>query len=206
MDMKINAEKVIAERKSRAWTQQHLADACGVSMRTIQRVENNGSGSLETIKALASCFELDVAKLFETAPDVKQQVDPVVKTPIKITKTKSKSKIVALCSMALALMSSAIFITPTSMASDITILAQKVSTNTSENYMVYNNNVEIFLPAGTVFEVSSYSNEQITNGSVFSGSVEVYLDDSILLMNKALITTMENGTKITTDYAKLSHK
>jgi len=204
MDMKINAEKVITERKSRAWSQQHLADACGVSMRTIQRVENNGSGSLETIKALASCFELDVSKLFGVVPDAKQQVEPVIKTPTKIT--KQKSKVVALCSMALALMSSAIFITPTSMASDITILAQKVSTNTSENYMVYNNNVEIFLPAGTVFEVSSYSNEQITNGSVFSGSVEVYLDDSTLLMNKAIITKMENGTKITTDYAKLSNK
>ncbi|MCJ8294648.1 MAG: helix-turn-helix domain-containing protein [Colwellia sp.] len=73
MEMKINGEKIIAERKVRAWSQQHLADVSAVSLRTIQRVENNDSGSLETVKALASCFELDVAKLFKAEMTVKKK-------------------------------------------------------------------------------------------------------------------------------------
>ena len=43
MEMKINSQRIISERKNKAWSQQHLADASVVSLRTIQRVENNGT-------------------------------------------------------------------------------------------------------------------------------------------------------------------
>jgi transcriptional regulator with XRE-family HTH domain len=67
MDMKIDALLVRAEREKRAWSQEHLAEVAGVALRTVQRVEATGSGSLETVKALASVFGLDVAEL-RTAP------------------------------------------------------------------------------------------------------------------------------------------
>ena len=192
MEMIINAEKVIAERKVRAWSQQHLADASAVSLRTIQRVENNGSGSLETIKALASCFELDVGMLFEPKVEVINK------------KTKSKTKIVAFCSFVLALLSSALFIVPTSMASNITINAENIKTNTNEGYSIYSKNVVIFLPKDMPHKVLIDSNWEKNSSTPSSGGIKIYLEHSVISIDKASIITTENGTKITTEYAKFS--
>ena len=57
--MQIDAAKVIELRSSRGWTQQHLADACAVSLRTIQRVEKDGFASQETVAALCSVYEIE---------------------------------------------------------------------------------------------------------------------------------------------------
>jgi len=196
MEMIINAEKVIAERKIRAWSQQHLADASAVSLRTIQRVENNGSGSLETIKALASCFELDVDMLFEP------QIEVINKSPK--SKAKTKPKIVALCSFILALLSSVLIIVPTSMASNITINAESIKTNTNEGYSIYNKNVVIFLPKDMPHKVIIDSNWETNSSSPSSGGIKIYLEHSVISIDKASITTTESGTKITTEYAKFS--
>ena len=61
--MLVDAKKLKQLRMSRNWTQQHLADVCGVSMRTIQRVEKDGVASNETIGAYAAIFEIDVQTL-----------------------------------------------------------------------------------------------------------------------------------------------
>lgn len=61
--MDINAELIKTKRTSQSWTQQHLADACGVSLRTIQRVERYGNASNETVMALASVFEIQQADI-----------------------------------------------------------------------------------------------------------------------------------------------
>ena len=63
MDMQIDSKRIRAEREKRAWSQEHLAEAAGVALRTIQRVETSGAGSYETAKALAAVFEIDVAQL-----------------------------------------------------------------------------------------------------------------------------------------------
>lgn len=56
--MRIDAAKVIELRSLHGWTQQHLADACAVSLRTIQRVEKDGIASQETVSALCSVYEV----------------------------------------------------------------------------------------------------------------------------------------------------
>ena len=61
--MDINAELIKTKRTSQSWTQQHLADACGISLRTIQRVERYGNASNETVMALASVFEIQQADI-----------------------------------------------------------------------------------------------------------------------------------------------
>lgn len=63
MDMKINAHKIRQIRQERAWSQEHLAHASGLGLRTIQRIEAEGSASLESIKALAAVFELSIEEL-----------------------------------------------------------------------------------------------------------------------------------------------
>lgn len=56
--MKINAELVIKLRKQKLWTQEALAIATGLNVRTIQRVESEASASLESKKALASALDI----------------------------------------------------------------------------------------------------------------------------------------------------
>lgn len=61
--MQLNPSKIRQLRSDRGWTQQQLAEICGLSLRTIQRVELQGIASLETSKSLAAAFELDKAAL-----------------------------------------------------------------------------------------------------------------------------------------------
>jgi len=63
MDMKINSQLIISERDKRAWSQQHLATVTGLALRTIQRIETNGSGSYESVTAIASCLGVPISKL-----------------------------------------------------------------------------------------------------------------------------------------------
>jgi len=52
-------------RAKRNWSQEQVAKFSGLSIRTIQRVESGQSASLETLKSLASVFEVDINKLTE---------------------------------------------------------------------------------------------------------------------------------------------
>jgi DNA-binding XRE family transcriptional regulator len=61
--MKINAALVIALRAKRAWSQDELSIASGLNLRTIQRIENEASASLQSKKALASVFGIDIHDL-----------------------------------------------------------------------------------------------------------------------------------------------
>lgn len=66
--MKIDAQHIIALRTDNAWTQEELAIAAGLSLKTVQRIENRGAASLQSIKALASVFNLD-AKTLNLGPE-----------------------------------------------------------------------------------------------------------------------------------------
>ena len=52
-------------RVKNKWSQEQLATMSGLSARTIQRVESGESASFETLKSLASVFEIDMNKLTE---------------------------------------------------------------------------------------------------------------------------------------------
>ena len=45
------------------WSQQQLANASGLSVRTIQRIEAGAPASVESLKALAAVFEVDFSTL-----------------------------------------------------------------------------------------------------------------------------------------------
>ena len=61
--MKVNAELIVKLRKKRSWSQDELAIASGVNLRTVQRVESYASASLQTKKALAAALEIDTRDL-----------------------------------------------------------------------------------------------------------------------------------------------
>lgn len=61
--MKINAELVFELRKKKSWSQEELALAAGVNLRTIQRIEKEATASLQSKKALASAFGIHISDL-----------------------------------------------------------------------------------------------------------------------------------------------
>jgi transcriptional regulator with XRE-family HTH domain len=52
-------------RLQRGWSQQQLADLSGLSVRTIQRIEQGQVASTESLKSLAAVFEIDFSTLQE---------------------------------------------------------------------------------------------------------------------------------------------
>ncbi len=64
----INRAQLVKEmREERAWPQRQLAEIAGINTRTVQRLEKDGSGSSETLMAIASAFEIDVKQLQNVA-------------------------------------------------------------------------------------------------------------------------------------------
>jgi transcriptional regulator with XRE-family HTH domain len=56
-------------RLRRGWSQEQLAELCALNVRTIQRVERGQTASAESLKALASVFEVDFLDLKEAGMD-----------------------------------------------------------------------------------------------------------------------------------------
>ncbi len=74
MLVNIDAEKLKQLRESRCWSQQQLADLCGLSLRTVQRVEAKAVASQESVKCLAATF--DVPTHFFIKDSVSDTVEP----------------------------------------------------------------------------------------------------------------------------------
>lgn len=66
--MKVNSALVLRLRNARSWSQEELAFATGLNLRTIQRIENEASASLQSKKALAAVFEIDIKALERKEP------------------------------------------------------------------------------------------------------------------------------------------
>ncbi|MDP4537050.1 helix-turn-helix transcriptional regulator [Alkalimonas collagenimarina] len=79
--MQLDAKQIRQLRTDQGWTQQQLADICGLSLRTIQRVELNGLASLETTKSLAAAFTKDRRELMETE-DTPPNLPQAVTVPV----------------------------------------------------------------------------------------------------------------------------
>lgn len=61
--------QVIELRQERGWTQERLADAAGVGLRTVQRLEAGQDASLETLTLVADALRVSVRELFVSIDD-----------------------------------------------------------------------------------------------------------------------------------------
>ena len=68
--MKVNVDLVLQLRKANAWSQDELATAAGLNLRTIQRIESEATASLQSMKALASALGVKVHDLEHERPDM----------------------------------------------------------------------------------------------------------------------------------------
>jgi transcriptional regulator with XRE-family HTH domain len=60
-----NSQRLKDIRLQHAWSQEQLAEISGVSVRTVQRLEKGGRGSLETMRALAAAMGVLPSALVE---------------------------------------------------------------------------------------------------------------------------------------------
>ena len=67
--MQINSKRIKQARIKRGWTQQQLAEIADLSLRTVQRVENQSSASNETISSLCAVLELKREQLLIFDPN-----------------------------------------------------------------------------------------------------------------------------------------
>jgi transcriptional regulator with XRE-family HTH domain len=59
-------KKIREQRELRGWTQEQLAELAGKDARTVQRAERDVTQSLDTLQAIASAFDTDIAALRST--------------------------------------------------------------------------------------------------------------------------------------------
>ena len=75
--------KVKKLRLQRGWSQDHLSQVSGLSIRTIQRIEKGQKAGLESLKSLAAVFDIHITEL-QKEPQVSEQV----KEPKQVNKVK----------------------------------------------------------------------------------------------------------------------
>ena len=56
-----NLRDIKKMRLERHWSQEQLAEMSGLSIRTIQRIENGENAGLESLKSLAAVFDTNIA-------------------------------------------------------------------------------------------------------------------------------------------------
>ncbi|WP_404392134.1 helix-turn-helix transcriptional regulator [Pseudoalteromonas phenolica] len=81
--MQLNQKTIKQLRNDKNWTQQSLADACGLSLRTIQRVEKEGVASRETMMSLCAVFEVKQSSLINL-DDVEETNDSQTTVNMKL--------------------------------------------------------------------------------------------------------------------------
>jgi transcriptional regulator with XRE-family HTH domain len=101
-DMKLSAKTIKRLRAERAWSQEQLAEIADVSLRTIQRVESDGSASRETRMALAAAFDIDLLDLAEPEGTTPAPPSPAL-SPIDAT--PKQYRVVGLIALLAAILS-----------------------------------------------------------------------------------------------------
>ena len=76
--MRINSTKLISMRQQSHWTQEELATASGVSVRTIQRLETGNTGSPSSLKAICAAFDIEIDALIMKPIDRSWVFGPII--------------------------------------------------------------------------------------------------------------------------------
>ena len=84
----INLRDIKKMRLERHWSQEQLAEMSGLSIRTIQRIENGENAGLESLKSLAAVFETNIED-----SNKKEEVDQIRKEETYIQKLKGFYKL-----------------------------------------------------------------------------------------------------------------
>lgn len=81
--MIINPERVRELRERKGWSQEILAEAAGLGVRTIQRIESQGGASKESVLCIAAALDVAVRELELATHDVPINTTSAVPQPDK---------------------------------------------------------------------------------------------------------------------------
>ena len=84
-------------RLERHWSQEQLAEMSGLSIRTIQRIENGENAGLESLKSLAAVFETNIAD-----SDKREEMEQIRKEEEYVQNVKGFYKMLGLALISLA--------------------------------------------------------------------------------------------------------
>ena len=86
-----NLRDIKKMRLDRHWSQEQLAEMSGLSIRTIQRIENGENAGLESLKSLAAVFETNI-----TDSDKKEEIEQIRKEEEYVQNLKGFYKLLIL--------------------------------------------------------------------------------------------------------------
>ena len=86
------------KRLAKGWTQSQLAEYSGLSLRTIQRIENGQNAGLESLKSLAAVFEVNIAD-----SDKKEEIEQIRREEEYVQKVKGFYKLFAVALFSLVI-------------------------------------------------------------------------------------------------------
>ena len=92
----INLRDIKKMRLERHWSQDQLAEMSGLSIRTIQRIENGENAGLESLKSLAAVFEINI-----TDSDKAQEIKQIRKEEKYVQNIKGFYKLIAIAMLSL---------------------------------------------------------------------------------------------------------
>jgi transcriptional regulator with XRE-family HTH domain len=92
----INLRDIKKLRLERHWSQVQLAEMSGLSIRTIQRIENGENAGLESLKSLAAVFEINIAD-----SDKKEEMEQIRKEEEYVQNIKGFYKLLAIAIVSL---------------------------------------------------------------------------------------------------------
>jgi transcriptional regulator with XRE-family HTH domain len=75
----MNEMRIAELRRHRGWTQERLAEASGIAVRTVQRIERGSDASLESLSSIASALEVPVRELFAVDDAGERTLGPEVR-------------------------------------------------------------------------------------------------------------------------------
>jgi transcriptional regulator with XRE-family HTH domain len=94
----INIRDIKKMRLERHWSQDQLAEMSGLSIRTIQRIENGENAGLESLKSLAAVFETNIVD-----SDKKVEMEQIRKEEEYVQNVKGFYKLLAVAILSLLL-------------------------------------------------------------------------------------------------------
>ena len=65
IDSRLVGQTIKQLRLSRNWTQDHLADIVGYSVRNLRRIENDGTTSIDVVNTFANIFEISAIDILD---------------------------------------------------------------------------------------------------------------------------------------------
>ena len=92
----MNIRDIKKMRLERHWSQDQLAEMSGLSIRTVQRIENGENAGLESLKSLAAVFETNIAD-----SDKKVEMEQIRKEEAYVQNVKGLYKLLAIAILSL---------------------------------------------------------------------------------------------------------